>query len=159
MNTQRNNWRRQRGFTLLELIVTLALLALVVGAAVPVARNQIKRQREKELRYNLRQIRMAIDDFHNKCPRFNKLETECFDAPPLGFCYPKSIKCLVDGVPDAANKDLIHRFLRKLLRDPMTNSFEWKEIGVSGDDKDSGIFDVKSNSSEKALDGTSYQSW
>ncbi len=148
----------QRGFTLLELIVTLALLALIAGAAIPVARNQIQRQREQELRRNLREIRMAIDVFHRTCPNFTQLETECYSPPP--YCYPKQLKCLVDGVADARNKDLIHRFLRRLPRDPMTNSFDWgttSSASEAGGDED--IFDVYSKSDTKALNGSSYKDW
>lgn len=149
----------QRGFTLLELIVTLALLSLLAGAAIPVARNQIQRQREKELRRNLREIRMAIDSFHQTCIKgvFTTLESECWDG---AACYPKQLKCLVDGVADARNKDLIHRYLRKLPRDPMTNSFEWgtsaSSAELGGDDD---IFDVFSKSDARALNGTSYKDW
>lgn len=149
----------QRGFTLLELIVTLALLSLLAGAAIPVARNQIQRQREKELRRNLREIRMAIDSFHQTCIRgtFTTLESECWDG---AACYPKQLKCLVDGVADARNKDLIHRYLRKLPRDPMTNSFEWGTSASTGElGGDDDIFDVFSKSDARALNGTSYKDW
>lgn len=149
---------RQRGFTLLELIVTLALLSLLAGAAIPVARNQIQRQREKELRRNLREIRMAIDSFHKACPRFTQLETECYS--PMPYCYPKELKCLVDGVADAQNKDLIHRFLRKLPRDPMTNSFDWGTEPSSADvGGEEDIYDVFSKSGGTALNGSSYKDW
>ena len=150
---------RQRGFTLLELIVTLALLSLIAGAAIPVARNQIQRQREKELRHNLREIRMAIDSFHNTCVKgvFTTLESECWDG---AACYPKQLKCLVDGVADARNKDLIHRYLRKLPRDPMTNSFDWGTESSSSDvGAQEDIFDVFSKSGARALNGTSYKDW
>lgn len=149
----------QRGFTLLELIVTLALLSLLAGAAIPVARNQIQRQREKELRRNLREIRMAIDSFHNTCIKgtFTTLESECWDG---AACYPKQLKCLVDGVADARNKDLIHRYLRKLPRDPMTNNFDWgTESSTSDIGGEEDIFDVFSKSDAKALNGTSYKDW
>lgn len=148
----------QRGFTLLELIVTLAVLALVAGAAIPVARNQIQRRRETELHQNLREIRMAIDTFHRTCPQFTQLETECYSPPP--YCYPKTLKCLVDGVADARNKDLIHRFLRRLPRDPMTNNFEWGTSSSSGEaGAEEDIFDVFSKSDGKALNGSSYKDW
>lgn len=150
---------RERGFTLLELIVTLALLSLLAGAAIPVARNQIQRQREKELRHNLREVRMAIDSFHRTCITgvFTTLESECWDG---AACYPKQLKCLVDGVADARDKDKIHRYLRKLPRDPMTNSFDWgteSATAEAGGDED--IFDIYSKSSAKALNGTSYKDW
>lgn len=151
--------RQQRGFTLLELIVTLALLSLLAGAAIPVARNQIQRQREKELRRNLREIRMAIDGFHRTCITgvFTTLESECWDG---AACYPKELKCLVDGVADARDKDKIHRYLRKLPRDPMTNSFDWGTESSSSDvGAQEDIFDVYSKSTTRALNGTSYKDW
>jgi general secretion pathway protein G len=150
---------RQRGFTLLELIVTLALLSLLAGAAIPVVRNQIQRQREKELRRNLREIRMAIDSFHRTCITgvFTTLESECWDG---AACYPKQLKCLVDGVADARDKDKIHRYLRKLPRDPMTNSFDWGTEAATADvGGDEDIFDIFSKSDGKALNGTSYKDW
>jgi general secretion pathway protein G len=150
---------RQRGFTLLELIVTLALLSLLAGAAIPVVRNQIQRQREKELRRNLRELRMAIDSFHRTCITgvFTTLESECWDG---AACYPKQLKCLVDGVADARDKDKIHRYLRKLPRDPMTNSFDWGTESASSDvGGDEDIFDVFSKSNARALNGTSYKDW
>jgi general secretion pathway protein G len=150
---------RQRGFTLLELIVTLALLSLLAGAAIPVARNQIQRQREKELRRNLREVRMAIDSFHRTCITgvFTTLESECWDG---AACYPKELKCLVDGVADARNKDLVHRYLRKLPRDPMTNSFDWGTESSSSDvGAQEDIFDIYSKSTARALNGTSYKDW
>ena len=149
----------QRGFTLLELIVTLALLSLLASAAIPVARNQIQRQRETELRRNLREVRMAIDSFHRTCITgvFTTLESECWDG---AACYPKQLKCLVDGVADARDKDKIHRYLRKLPRDPMTNSLDWgttTSTSEAGGDED--IFDIFSKSGVKALNGSSYKDW
>lgn len=150
---------RQHGFTLLELIVTLTILAIVIGGAVPVARNQIKRQREKELRRNLREIRMAIEAFHRDCNarKFKALEDDCFDQ---NICYPRELKkCLVEGMADAQLLDLIHRYLRRLPKDPMTGSTEWDVKSMSGEGDADDIFDVSSKSNEQALDGTNYKDW
>src|SRR5205085_7226880 len=75
-----NRQPTQRGFTLLELIVTMAILAILMASAVPLARNNIKRQREEELRHNLRELRMAVDAFHLDCNKgmFTELESDRF---------------------------------------------------------------------------------
>src|SRR5262245_51858410 len=111
--------RTQRGFTLLELIITLAIMAILVGMAVPLARNNIKRTREEELHRSLRELRMAIDAFHRDCGMnmFTELESDRFKD-----CYPKKLDYLVEGMRIRGTVDKTQRYLRRIPRDPMTHS-------------------------------------
>ena len=153
--------RPARGFTLLELIITLAILSILVGMAVPVMRNNIKRQREMELRHNLREIRMALDGFNRACNQgsFTELESDRFKD-----CYPKKLEYLVEGMRQRGTVDKTMRFLRRIPRDPMTASADWG-FRSTEDDSDStswdgeNIFDAYTKSNETALNGTKYVEW
>ncbi len=152
--------RRDAGFTLLELIITLAILSIIVGMAVPVMRNNVKRQREVELRHNLREIRIALDKFHSECPnRFTELESDRHKD-----CYPKKLEYLVEGMRARGTVDKTLRYLRSIPRDPMTGSTDW---GFRSTEDDPGstswdgenIFDVYTKSTETGLNGTKYVEW
>lgn len=151
----RNAWgRRQRGFTLIELIVATAILAILVGMAIPVAQNAVAREREHELRYDLWMIRDAIDRYKDAADR------GAFQIKVDSQGYPPDLDTLVKGV-DVAGKKL--KFLRKIPVDPMTHD-EWGLRSMQ-DDKDStswggqNIFDVYTKSDRTALDGTKYKDW
>jgi general secretion pathway protein G len=159
--TTNNGQRTQRGFTLLELIITLAVLAIMVGAAVPLARNNIKRQRETELRRNLREVRMALDAFHRDCTQnmFTELESDRYKD-----CYPKDLKYLVEGMRQRGTVDKTLRYLRRIPRDPLTNSFDWgfhsTEDDPNSDSWDGeNIFDLYTKSNDTGLNGTPYKQW
>jgi general secretion pathway protein G len=146
--------RRQNGFTLIELIVATAILAILVGMAVPLAKNTIKRDREHELRYDLWMIRDAVDRYKDAADR------GAFQIKVGSEGYPPDLDTLVTGV-DVAGKKL--KFLRKLPADPMTKQ-EWGMRSMQ-DDKDSdswggqNVFDVYTKSDQVALDGTKYKDW
>ena len=149
-----------RGFTLIELIVTVMIVGILAGMAVPLARNEIKREKEKALREELREIRLAIDKFKDFSDRGMiqvKLGTEG---------YPESLKVLVEGVPltGAAGADKKLKLLRKIPEDPMTNSVEWGLRSYQDDPKaeswgSQNVFDVYTKSAGIALDGTKYKEW
>jgi len=150
----------QSGMTLLELIIACAILLILSSAALPVARFTVVRQREKELRLDLREMRNAIDRYKDLADR-NMIRTELGSEG-----YPPDLQTLVKGVAiggsGAAGKNI--RFLRRIPVDPMTGTTEWGLRAVQ-DDPDStswggkNIFDVYSKSTGTALDGTKYSDW
>jgi len=147
--------RGEAGLTLVELIVTVAILAIVASAAVPVARFQVKRERERELRYDLWQMRDSIDHYKDAADK-NLFQTKVDSQG-----YPPDLQTLVDGV-DVQGKKV--RFLRRIPIDPMTGKDDWGMRSMQDDpDSDSwggqSVFDVYSKSDGTALDGTKYKDW
>ena len=147
--------KREAGLTLVELIVTVAILAILASAAVPVARFQVKREKERELRYDLWQMRSAIDHYKDAADK------GLFQIKLDSQGYPPDLDTLVNGV-DIQGKKV--RFLRRVPVDPMTNSTDWGFRSMQDDpDSDSwggqSVFDVYTKSSGTALDGTKYKDW
>ncbi len=151
--------RRQRGLSLVELIVAFTILTLLTTLALPLARFKVRREKERELRYALRDMRTAIDKYKDTCDKGGmekKMGTEC---------YPESLDQLVEGVKlanDASGKKI--RFLRRLPRDPFTNSTDWGLRSTQDDPKSTGwggqnVFDVYTKTMEKSPDGTAYSEW
>ena len=144
-----------RGLTLVELIVAITILALLVGAAVPVAKIRIKREREVELRRDLWEMRDAIDHYKDAADR------GAFQIKLGSEGYPPDLDTLVKG-EDVQGKKL--RFLRRIPVDPMTGSTDWGLRSMQ-DDPDStswggqNVFDVYTKSPGTALDGTKYSDW
>jgi general secretion pathway protein G len=147
--------KKSRGLTLVELIVAITILFILTGAAIPIVRVRIRREKERELRQDLWQIRDAIDRYKDAADRgaFQvKLGTEG---------YPPDLQTLVDGV-DVGGKKV--RFLRRIPMDPMTGKDDWGKRCMS-DDPDSSswcgsnVFDVYSQSTGTAMDGTKYSDW
>jgi general secretion pathway protein G len=149
------NRSSERGLTLVELIVTVAILAIVAGAAIPVARYQVKRGKERELRYDLWQMRDSIDHYKDAADK------NLFQIKLDSQGYPPDMETLVNGV-DIQGKKV--RFLRRIPVDPMTGKAEWGLRSMQDDpDSDSyggqSVFDVYSKSDGTALDGTKYKDW
>jgi len=147
--------KEERGLTLIELIVATAIMAILVGMAVPMARNAVAREREHELRYDLWMIRDAIDRYKAAA------DMGAFQIKVDSQGYPPDLDTLVKGV-DVAGKKL--KFLRRIPIDPMTNSTEWGMHSMQDDpDSDSwgeqNVFDVFTKSQDTALDGTKYKDW
>ena len=146
--------KRERGFTLIELMVATTILAILVGAALPVARTVVYREREHELRQDLWMMRDAIDRYKEAADR------GAFQIKLGSEGWPPDLDTLVTGV-DVAGKKL--KFLRKIPVDPITKQ-EWGMRSVQ-DDADStswggqNVFDVYSKSDQAALDGTKYKDW
>lgn len=153
--------RRSRGFTLLEMIITMAVLAIVVSASIPYMKNSIKRDRELVLRRNLRTIRKAIDAYYVDC-EFRKLISQ-LDRREGDMCYPPTIEALVEGI-HPVNTTRTIRYLRRVPVDPMTGKAEWGVSAVQddpGEASSSGknVFDIHSLSRDQALNGTLYKNW
>lgn len=143
------------GFTLIELIVATAILAILTTMALPLARLSIKREKEHELRYDLWQMRDAIDRYKDAADR------GAFQTKVGSDGYPPDLQTLVDGV-DVAGKKV--RFLRKIPVDPMTNNTDWGMRSTQDDpDTDSwggqNLFDIYTKSQATAMDGTKYKEW
>jgi len=148
--------RRQRGFTLLELIVAATILSILTLMVLPLARITIQREREKELRHDLWEMRDAIDRYKEAADQ-NKFQTKVDSMN-----YPPSLEELAKGVEAQGGKKI--RFLRSIPVDPMTKSKEWGLRSMQDDaDSDSwggqNVFDVYTKSEGTALDGTKYKDW
>jgi general secretion pathway protein G len=157
--------RAASGFTLTELIITLAILAVLALSALPLGKMAVKRENEVELARALRTMREAIDAW-KKMADEKKFE---FDPDTEG--YPPTLEDLVKGV-EIQDKDAQGRagakrtvkFLRRIPKDPMTNSFDWG-LRSYQDDSDSdvwgeeNVYDVYTKSPAVALDGTRYRDW
>ncbi|PSJ17849.1 type II secretion system protein [Nitrosomonas supralitoralis] len=163
-------FRKQKGFTLIELMIVLAIMGILATAAMPLRELMVKREKEQELRVALRQIRTAIDAY--------KLATDegriAKKADESG--YPPRLEELYMGVPDVKDpKKKIIYFLRRLPRDPMFTELEFEGIKLTpaeetwgkrsyespwdspkdGDD----VFDVFSRSEAIGLNGIPYREW
>jgi general secretion pathway protein G len=146
---------REAGLTLIELIVTVAILGLLASAAVPLARWNVKRVKERELHSDLWEMRRAIDAYKDAAEK-GGIQTKV-DSDN----YPPDLDTLVKGVEVKGKKV---RFLRRVPIDPMTNKPDWG-LRSEQDDPDSdsfggqNVFDVYSKSQGTALNGTKYAEW
>jgi general secretion pathway protein G len=153
-----------RGFTLIELIVTLAIISILVGMAMPLSELVVKRAKEQDLRHALREIREAIDAYHAAWED-KRIERKVGESG-----YPKSLEALVDGVEDAGKADKARiYFLRRIPRDPFAEDSSapaakaWGRRSYAsppgepreGDD----VFDVFSRARGIGLDGRPYREW
>ncbi|HXU12136.1 MAG TPA: type II secretion system protein [Candidatus Binatia bacterium] len=159
------NFRRSRsrtgdaGVSLVELVVTVAILGILAGALVPIVKFTVKRQKELELRRDLRMMRQAIDQYKKFCDT-NVIQKNGVDSE----CYPPDLDTLVDGVEKTGGLGQKIKFLRRIPIDPMTKTQEWGMRSFQ-DEADSSswghenVYDVFTTSSGKALDGTQYKDW
>jgi general secretion pathway protein G len=212
----RGSGNRRSGFTLIELVITVTVLSILTLGVVPLMKLSVKRQKEAQLRDELRHIRMAIDEFHRdtvgiNCtgntppggggqqqvvidPRSRVVISDCtlfgVDNPDR---YPPTLETLTEGVnviprgspgglggqglqgtgtnPNNTNSVLGNQlstkkkvYLRGIPIDPITGVAEW-ELRSCYDPADSdswggeNVFDVRSKSKEKALNGEKYSDW
>jgi general secretion pathway protein G len=153
----------ESGLTLVELIVAFTILLILSGMAVPMARFQIRRQREKDLREALHDMRSAINKYKDMADQGRiKIDNDTYG-------YPKTLQILVEGVAQlntlsSANESGKIRFLRRIPKDPMTGGTEWgmRSMQDSPDSTSWGgqdVFDVYTKSTEKGSDGTPYSEW
>ena len=154
-NPIRMRRKQESGLTLVELIVTVTILSILASAAVPVTMFNVKRDKERELRRDLWEMRDAIDAYKDAADR------HAFQTKVDSQNYPPDLDTLVTGV-DVQGKKV--RFLRKIPIDPMTGKDEWGMHSMQDDptsDSYGGqsVFDVYSKSQGTGLDGTKYSTW
>jgi general secretion pathway protein G len=156
--TDTDRHRRQSGFTLTEMVVTAAILAILAAVTLPVVKFTEKRHKEMELRSALRQMRDAIDDY-------KRYSDSGFIPVDLGTDgYPKDLETLVEGVDIVGQVDKKIRFLRRVPVDPMTGDVEWG-LRSYQDDPDGtswggeNVYDVYSLSGAVGLNGEPYSEW
>jgi general secretion pathway protein G len=149
----------QKGLTLVELIVAFTILLTLSAMALPMARYKVRREKEQQLRYALKEIRTAIDKYKDMAEQNQlgqvKMGTEN---------YPETLEILVEGVKVPGPQDKKIRFLRKLPVDPFTGTTDWGKRSVQDDPKSmswggQNVFDIYSKTMEKAPDGTPYSEW
>ncbi len=147
-----------RAFTLVELIAAITILLILTSVALPLARVQVQRTREVELRRALREIRQAVDRYKDFADR-GMIPTKA-DS----FGYPPDLETLVTGVPLKGTATAKYKFLRRIPVDPMTGETDWG-LRAMQDEPESrswgggNVFDVHTKSQGTALDGTRYADW
>ncbi len=153
--------RNRRGMSLVELIVGFTILLILTSMAVPLARGNVRRMKERELNRSLREIREAIDKYKDMADAGKLGPADGIDT----FNYPKTLEALVEGVKGAGQgADTKIKFLRRIPLDPMTRTREWGIRSMQDDPKSQGwggqnVFDVYTKSTERAADGTPYSEW
>ncbi len=146
------------GFTMVEVAIVAAMIAILAAMAVPVARYSLRRQKELELRYQLRMMRDTIDKYKQMS------DSGLIPLEVGGEGYPPELETLVKGVNLVGQVAKKHRFMRKIPIDPMTSKAEWG-LRSYQDETDSfswggqNVYDVYSLSEARALDGTYYKDW
>jgi general secretion pathway protein G len=150
---------RESGLTLVELIVAFTILMVLSAMAVPLARYKVQRDKERDLTYALREIRTGIDKFKDDMDA-GKIGPAKLDSDN----YPETLQQLVDGVKATGSVDKKIKYLRRIPKDPMTNSYDWGMRSTRDDPKaqawgGQNVFDVYTKSMFKARDGTSYTEW
>ena len=150
------------GFTFIELVVATFVMLILASAALPIVRVSVRRQNERDLKYALKEMRLAIDKFKDAADRGQIAQSE-LQYGSEG--YPASLEVLVEGVAmanDATGRKL--KFLRRIPIDPLTGRAEWglRSQQDAPDAKAWGgqnVYDVYSKVEGTALDGTKYREW
>jgi general secretion pathway protein G len=154
----------RRGFTLIELVITVAIVAILAGVALPMAELAVRRTKEQALQTALRQIRSAIDAYKEAVDEGRIMKS--VDQPG----YPPTLNALVEGVPDAHSPDQAKIFfLRRLPRDPMESdpsipaAETWGRRSYASDpdepEEGGDVFDVYSKAPGIGLNGLAYRDW
>lgn len=155
--------KTRAGFTLIELVAVLAILGVLAAAAVPITGLAMQRAKEHELRYNLRQVREAIDAYKRAWDE-GRIERK---AGATG--YPPKLATLVDGVEDlrSAKKERIY-FIRRIPSDPMAApglhgeaSWGLRSYASPADEPAAGddVYDIHSMSEAVGINGLPYRRW
>jgi general secretion pathway protein G len=146
-----------RGFTLVEMIAAMTIMLVLTTIALPMASVVVKREKERELREDLRTMRNAIDRYKSFADS-GMIPTE-MDT----YGYPPTLETLVKGVPLKGSKDR-YKFLRKIPVDPMTGNTDWGMRSMQDDPGSQSwggqdVFDVFSKSQGIGMNGMPYADW
>jgi general secretion pathway protein G len=146
-----------KGFTLIELMITVAIVGLLASVALPFAEMNVQRGKEAELRRSLREVREAIDAYKRAG------DEGAIDKPASASGYPPSLNALVEGATDKRDpKGSRIYFLRRVPADPMSGG-EWglRAYESPADSPRSGrdVFDIHSRSTGTGLNGVPYREW
>lgn len=164
--SRRALWSSNRGLTLIELLVTLLILSVLAAVALPYAEIGVRREKEFELRHSLREVRNAIDAFHEDWKN-GEVSRTAEGVSEDGF--PKTLDILVEGVDTGDAKGTKRRYLRRIPRDPFADQSkklaeQWVLRGYQDEldqmrwgGKD--VFDLHSAYEGEAIDGTHYKDW
>jgi len=154
--------RRESGFSYIELLVAITVLAVLATAVIPLARWDDKRRREARLKIQLQMMRDAIDKYHEYVEQGLIIQEDVEQMR-----YPLELEELVEGVevsePDSPDIKIV-RFLQRLPVDPFTGEAEWGLRSYQDDwDSDNwgreNVYDIYSLSDMRALDDTYYKDW
>ncbi|MBL0209569.1 MAG: prepilin-type N-terminal cleavage/methylation domain-containing protein [Holophagaceae bacterium] len=149
----------QRAFTLMELIITCTVLLILASAVIPMANNGIRRQKELELRRDLREMRMAIDAY-----KLAVDQQRIKPPPPENMGYPESLEALVEGAQATGTLSGKIRFLRRIPVDPFTGRAEWGRRSINDEATSTSwgggnVFDVYSQAKGSGMNNISYSEW
>ena len=153
---------RDAGYTFVEIAVVAAIVAILASAILPLAKVTVQRQRELELRRDLREMRTAIDKFKDA---YDGQKIAPNDLPSNTDGYPPTLQILIDGVRvNNDNTGARLKFLRHIPMDPMTKTTEWGMRSTRDDPTSTSwggqnVFDVHTKSEGRGLDGTKYSDW
>ncbi len=161
---QKTRGHVQRGFTMIELLVVMAVLGILAATVMPLGETMVKAQKERELRHSLNEIRQALDE-HKRAA-----DTGAISVAAGQSGYPRDLRALVEGVPDARDpgKTGILYFLRRVPRDPFADAripaeqtWTLRSYASPPDRPQAGadVYDVHSTSPATALDGSLYAAW
>lgn len=153
----------QRGLTLIELVIAVAILSILAAAVLPMAEVTVTRTKEIELRRSLRTIRTAIDDYkkdYDRAAAEKKIITSVNDTG-----YPESLEVLLEGNDWGGMLTYKKKYLRRIPADPFDRYGDGWGLRSLEDDPDStvwggeNVYDVYSQSDAIGLDGTAYNTW
>lgn len=148
---------KAKGFTFIELMITVAIMALLASIALPLAEVTVQRNREQDFRLALRDIRTAIDAYKRAADE-GAIERKADESG-----YPATLAALVDGVTDKRKTDgsKIY-FLRRVPADPVSGE-DWglRSYASPATDPQAGkdVYDIYSRSQETGLNGVPYREW
>ena len=154
--------RAERGYSFIELLIVTTILLILAAGIQPLARVTLQRQKESELRHNLRDIREALDAYYDLVATGRVPSTE---LKPGNEGYPPDLETLVEGITlagDATGRKV--KLLRRIPADPMIGAPEWA-LRSYQDKPDAtrwggqNVYDIRSTSGGTALDGTKYSDW